>query len=253
MTSPTLVIAGIIAATVGAVYAYVASVLARRHDVSVEGRRAMRLFAFWWATLGLNLFAGGFTYVAAGTVGIDVAWQTTDALLQRALLAASLVGLMGYFFYVLTGRTRVVLLSFVYGAYFVWLVYGLAQQHPVAVALFRWRTDLVYANSALVAGNVLSLVLIVLPPVVASIAYLRLLPTVPTASQRWRIGVVSASILVWWVVAVLAGQPNLLDAEAIQLAGRALSLATAVAVLWAFHPPAWVQRRYGVEPYAGTS
>jgi hypothetical protein len=253
VTSGTLVLAGIIAGSVGATYAYVATVLARRADVSPEGRRAMRLFVLWWAMLGVNLFAGGLTYVLAGTVGVSLAWQTSEALLQRLLLAASLVGLMGYMLYVLSGRTRVVPLGAVYAAYFVWLVYGLVQQEPIAVASYRWRTDLVYAKPPNPVGEVASFLLIVLPPVVASVAYLRLLPNAPSVSQRWRISVVASAILVWWVVAVLAGQPGLLDDEPVQLAGRALSVATALAVLAAFHPPSWVRRRYGVEGYASTS
>jgi hypothetical protein len=110
----------------------------------------------------------------------------------------------------------------------------------------RWRTGLSFARAAPLWTSLASLALVVLPPVAASVAYFRLIFRVDDAGQRYRIATVSASLIVWWVVAVAAGQSRLLDNEAVQLAARVLGVAAALGVLVAYSPPAWVRRRLGI-------
>lgn len=249
MTQATLLLSSGITLVVGATYGYVALQLANRQDLRDASRSAVQLFALWWAALGVNLVLVALVDFAAAMGVLTFGWQMADSILQRGLLALSLVGLMAYLLYVLTGRTRILLLSSVYTLYFLFLMGTLVTQQPTDVSVLRWRTDLAYARPPAVWSQGVSILFILVPPVLASIAYLRLLPSVQDRSRRYRIVVVSSSILVWWVAAVIAGLPALLDNEVVQVLGRSLSVASAFAVLAAFRPPVWVKRRYGIQDY----
>ncbi|MFA5861055.1 MAG: hypothetical protein WDA16_05110, partial [Candidatus Thermoplasmatota archaeon] len=110
----TLFIAGSIALLAGATYGHVALQLARRPGLSGDSRSAIRLFALWWGALGANLVVVALASFAATFGTLTFGWQMADSILQRGLLSLSLVGLMGYMFYVLTGHTRLLLLSTAY-------------------------------------------------------------------------------------------------------------------------------------------
>ncbi len=251
MAQETLALAGAVAVTGGLSYGYVALRLGRRTGLAGDDSRAMRCFALWWSALGLNLLLVGPLYWIASVGALTLPVQLASSVLQRLLLAVSLVGLMAYLLYLLTGRARIGVLATIYAAYVALLLTSLVEQQPTGVQVLAWRTDLAYARRAPLWSEALSFLLIVLPPVASSVAYLRLLPRMGDRTQRYRTALVSASLLVWWVVAVVAGQPGLLDNGPLQIAARLLSIASALAVLSAFMPPAWVRRRLGVEAYPG--
>jgi hypothetical protein len=249
VSQPTLLVSAGIALLGAVAYAYVAARLLRRKGLGRGDALAMRCFAVWWSALAFNLGLVAPIYWAGGVDALTLPWQVASSILQRVLLAVSLVGLMAYLLYLLTGRTRIPVLAAIYAGYVALLMGSMAYQQPNGLLVLRWRTDLTYARAGPLGSELLSLFLIILPPVAASIAYLRLFFRVADRTQRYRIAVVSAALLVWWVVAVLAGQRGLLDNGPLQITGRALGAASALAVLSAFAPPAWVQRRFGVEPY----
>jgi hypothetical protein len=249
VTQPTLLLAGGVALCVGAAYGYVATQLTRRAVEDDEARRALRSFALWWGALGVNLGVVAAIYFVAAFGGVPLELQIADSILQRLLLAVSMVGLVDYMLFVTTGRHRMTSIILAYGAYFAWSLAMMIYAHPVAVLYGRWRTDLVYANSEPPGAPLVGLAFIVLPAVVGALAYLRLYFRATHRSQKYRIAVVSSALLVWWVVAVAAGQRQLLEVDWLQVGQRFLGLLAAFAVLAAFRPPAWVRAKWGVEAY----
>lgn len=251
MPQSTLLVAGAVDAAAAAAYGVVAWRLARRRPLDAGDALAMRCFALWWSALAANLALVAPVYFLAAFGGLGLPIQLASSVVQRVLLALSLVGLMAYLLYLLTGRARIAVLAAVYTAYVGLLLASLVYQQPRGVEALAWRTDLAYARQAPLWSELASFFLIVLPPVASSVAYLRLLPRMSDRTQRYRTAMVSAALLVWWTVAVVAGQPTLLDVGALQIVARLLSVVAAMAVLSAFTPPAWVRRRFGVEAYPG--
>jgi hypothetical protein len=246
----TLVAASAVALTVGAVYVYVGLQLPRRETESQEGRRALGFFMAWWVALGVNVAAGGVMYFAAAFGLTDLAAQVTYAIAQRLLLAVQLTGLMSYLLYLLTGRALWKPIGAAYAAYLFFLLYSLVAGHPNGVLVGAWRTELAYAAEGSRAVAFASFLVLLVPPVAAALAYLRLYPRMEDASQRYRIALVGGGILLWWVVGVIAGQRANIADDMFQLTNRFIGLAAAMAVLVAFRPPAWVQRRYHVRAFA---
>ena len=242
----TLAAAGMIAIGVGLVYSYVAMRLLQRRFANAATKRAVGFFALWWAGLGMNVTLVGGTYLAATLGVLTFEMQMIDSYLQRLLLTVSMVGLMYYLLYLLAGRDLFVPLAIAYGAYFVALTYTFLASEPDGVFVGAWRTDVTFRQPTPRLSGLLTLSFIVLPPVIASLAYFRLYFRVDDATTRWRIALVSWSIVGWWVFAVVAGQRAALDNGPLQSFHRLLSLLAALVVLAAYHPPAWARARWGL-------
>lgn len=242
----TLAVAGIIAIVVGLAYSYVAMRLVQRPAAAPAAKRALSFFAMWWAGLALNITLVGGTYLAGAFGVLTFEMQLIDSFLQRLLLTISLVGLMYYLLYLLTGRDLFVPLAVAYGAYFLLLTYTFFAGDPSGLFVGDWRTDVTFSQPTNRFNGILTLAFVILPPVVASLAYFRLFFRMDDASMRWRIALVSWAIVGWWAVAVVAGQRAALDNGPLQSFHRLLSLAAALLVLAAYHPPAWARQRWGL-------
>lgn len=251
MIRATLLVAALVALTAGAVYAFVGVRLRARRTIGEDAQRAMRSFSAWWLLLSANVLTASAFYAAAAFGFTSFEAQLTYAHAQRLLLAASLVGLLHYLTYLFTGRDLLVPIAIFYAAYYGLLEYTLLSANPTGVFVGDWRTDLAYAETS--AGRnplrLLSAAMLILPPVVGALAYFRLYFRVKSRTQRYRIALVSWSLVAWWIVAVIAGQREALGQEGFQLVNRFLGLAAALVILAAYLPPAAVRRRLGVAAY----
>lgn len=249
MAVNTLLLTGLATFSVALVYAYVGLRLPGRKATTEPAGRAMAFFSMWWLATAANQVAGAALYVAAsmGWTSLDV--QLAYTILQRLLLAASLVGLMYYLLYVFRGRGYLVPLVVFYATFAVVSIYSVLAGRPDGIWVGRWRTELDHTVEVSPLFALANLVFIVLPPVAGSLALWRLYPRVETRGQRFRIAAVSIGFVVWWVVAVAAGNRGALDHDAIQIVNRVLTVSVALVILSAYAPGAWLQRRFGVEPY----
>lgn len=243
MVEATLLVASLLTYTVAATYAYVGWRLSKQPAVRDASGRALVFFSIWWLTTSLNQFLGSSLYLAAAFGYTDVSLQLAYVVLQRLLLAVSLVALMHYLVYLQTGRDATVWLAATYGAYWVLAVYEVIQRDPVGVASYGWRTDLVYASPSIALFQLLQL-LIVVPPVVGALALLRLYKRVEGPERRLRIAMLGIGFVVWWVTAVVAGNPQTFDVAWLQIANRVIGIAVAMGIFYAFEPTAWMERRY---------
>jgi hypothetical protein len=238
-----------VALLAGLAHAYVGHRIAGRPAASPQAQRAMGFFAVWWYALALNLLTTGTLYVAAGFGYVDFDLQVTNSYLQRLLLAVSLAGLMYYLLFLLTGRDLLKPLAIGYAAFYVFQVAALTFSQPQGVYVGAWRADLEYAVALPAWVSLLNFAALVVPPVAGALAYFRLYFRVRDRSQRYRIALVSWSLVLWWVVAVAAGSRSAFGSEAFQVFNRFLGLAAALLILMAYAPPAPVRRWLHVQAY----
>lgn len=242
----TLAVAALITFAAAATYAHVGWKLAVRPIASEAGRRALGFFALWWLALAANIALVGVTYALAAFDVLTFEVQFVDSILQRLFLAVSMVGLMEYLLFLVTGRSFARWLAAAYSAYFALLLYAFLRAEPTGLLVTDWRTDVLYSGPQIAWAPAVALFAIILPPVAASLAYFRLFFRVEDATTKWRIALVSWAIIGWWVVAVAAGQRAALENGPLQSFQRVLSLFAALVVLAAYHPPRWARLRWGL-------
>lgn len=249
MSSATLLVAGVVALVVAAVYAHVGRQVVRRNGSSPGAVDAMQAFALWWWALALNITFGAVFILGAALGWTDLALQVTYAFFQRLLVVVGLVGLMSYLLYLLTGRSFAGPLVVYYGVFYTLLVYGVVAGSPTAVYVGDWRTDLVYGTPSPRWFTLLNFAMLVGPPVAGALAYFRLFFRLHDPTQRYRVALVSWALIVWWVVAVLAGQHEMFGSQVFQVVNRFLGLGAALVILAAFQPPAWIRDHWGVRGF----
>lgn len=242
---PTLLAAAFMAAGVAAVYLQVGRALTGR-GTSGEMKLALTMFAVWWVATAANILLGSIMNAAAAFGWTSLPVHIAYILMQRLLLAIALVGLLHYLLVLVRGRSPMRLLIVLYALYFVYLVATVFRNDPVGVFVGDWRTDLEYARTidGPTLSDLVSFLVLIVPTVglsIAAVVVARRLPATQRA-QRNRITLVGCAMIVWWVVAVLAGQRQALDEEWYQVFNRVLDLGMALLILWAYATPAWLRR-----------
>jgi hypothetical protein len=166
----------------------------------------------------------------------------------------ALYGLMFYLLYLFTGnRNLLTPLSVFYIAYYAFLVYYIQASQPISVAVKRWSATLVYGNELRGPLFLIAFILLLFPQIIGSLAYFILYFRVKSATQRYRILLVSWSIIIWFLSAFLAGISGFSRYDWWQVMSRLIGLGAATAILLAYQPPSWVKQRFGVTSLADES
>ncbi len=255
MSTTTLAISAFSGLVVAALYTVVGYRLQGR-AVSREARTAQNLFIAWWYAIAASSTLTAVT-LTAYTAGNLPKWlYQVNSQMGLLALTVALWGLLSYLVYLYTGSRRAHLWI---GGFYV-LFYVLLQ---AAVAYFGppdqisdngWTLTTLYEdeNGELGVAIQLSrawiiviLVALVGPQFGAAVAYARLYKRAQDATQRYRIAMISGSIIVWFGTSLVAGS---LGVEGItwQVVSRVLSLLAASAILMAYYPPAFLRRRWGL-------
>ncbi|MBI2078496.1 MAG: hypothetical protein HYT80_09040 [Euryarchaeota archaeon] len=231
------------------VYSVVGWQLDHRTASSPAAHRALRFFVLWWYATALNIYLGGLFYMAAAFGMFHFETQYAYAVLQRLLLATSLWGLLTYLVFLVKGRFWPATIGALYLAYGLFMVGTIVAGRPDGLYVGQWRTDLSYAAESPAWTRLLVFVGIVLPPILLSTAYLVAIMRLPRSErgQRYRAILVSSSLIVWWVVAVIAGQRMAFEQEWFQLVNRMVGLAASLIILIAYRPPSWIRRAMSME------
>lgn len=239
-------------ALAAAVYVAVGVVVGRR-PVEQRARLALAAFEAWWYGLGLATACGAVTTALAATTGIGVDPLLAITLVILALICLALWGLLYYLVYLFTGRRGAWLpLAVFYVAYFGFLVWLILSAGPVGVESDDWGVQLEYRDPlADTALGMVALALLILPQIVGALAYFSLVFRLDERAARFRVAVVSGSILVWFGSSYLASATGVSDRPSWQVATRLIGLAAALAILLAYQTPAWLQRRLRLEPAPG--
>lgn len=248
MAELTLGVAAVFAFVAASVYSYIGVRFSRR-PVSGESKLAARMFALWWLGLAATTATGGAlaTWGALGTPNLGVVAVATSFNLIAAL--AALMGLLYYLVFLYTGR-REILLPIVafYSVFGVTLAYYIAAANPTRVVVSRWTVGLAYERPFGTGFIIILVLLLIFPQIIAALLYFGLYFKVKDPAQRFRVAVVSWSLIIWLGSALLAAGANLSQSDAWQVASRGISLGAALAIFAAYFPPRWLRARLNFLP-----
>lgn len=243
----TLLFSALFAVTSASIYSYVGWRLSRRVISSSEARLAWESFTVWWYGLAATTLIGGFLNLF-GAVGLtSLPLFVTATYINILVICIALLGLLYYLIYLFTGNRRsLVPLAIFYMIYFVLLIYYITASAPNGVNVDRWRAGLAY--SAPLTGPLFTLiiVLLLLPQILGGLAYFTLYFRVKEVTQKYRILLVSWSIIIWFLSPFAAMAGGLAQQDWWQLASRFIGLAAALTILMAYLPPRWLKQRYGI-------
>ncbi|MBI4394154.1 MAG: hypothetical protein HY556_10230 [Euryarchaeota archaeon] len=250
MSETTLIASAAFAAVAGLVYAYVGWRLSRRR-VEGEAGLAAGLFSLWWYALGASSVITAGTTAHAALGGNEVALILAATYLNLLVVCIALWALLYYIVYIFTGRSSALwALTAFYLAYFMLLVYYVTASGPAGVQVESWRATLRYETP--IDGPLVTILVVLLtfPQILASAAYGTLFFRVTEATQKYRVLLVSTSIIVWFLSAFLGAASGLAAQDWWQLLSRSIGLLATLTILAAYLPPAWVRRRFGVRSIA---
>ena len=188
---------------IGVGYAAAGGFLLRRAHRSRQ--LALRLFAAFWLGVGAYAVAESawaFSY-AAGARSLTLAL----VVLQLKILGVTVgfAGLVAYLAFLYTGGRRAVRIAL---GYYV-MVYAILQAHyayrqPVGQREAMWGMRLDYANPSAEPAWTLALAMLLVPPIIAAIAYASLLRVAREPALRRRIVLTALSLLLFLTPTLLA-------------------------------------------------
>jgi len=247
MVQPTLVISALFGCVSAGIYAYVGWRLRQRVIASADGRLAWTLLRVWWFGLaGTTLSTALLSLLGAvGVTSLPVFIGLT--YLNLLLICVALWGLLYYLVYLFTGSRRWLWpLSLFYIAYAAMLLYYITASGPIRVQAGRWSTTIVYQATPTGPVVIFILALLVFPQIIGALAYFTLYFRVKEARQKYRILLVSWSIILWFGSAFAASAAGLAQYDWWQIVSRVIGLGAAFAILIAYLPPAWLKQRLGL-------
>lgn len=234
MSAATLALSGLVSLVSGAAFLHV-GLRAIPRRVSAENQLARQAFGAYWAALGAYTAMLGAMDLLAAAGHAPFPLFLAVRLVSLPFLVVSVCGAAYYFLHLFTGDQRWVWpIAFFGAALLVGITYFVADREPIGVAVGAWRTDIQYANPyETPVFNVLVL-LLALPPIVGSLAYLTLAPALRGDARR-RAVMVGASILLWSLAALVARLGE--GSDLVQLLARpVLGVAAAAIVVRAYRP-----------------
>lgn len=247
MLQPTLMIGTIFSLASAGVYFYVGHSLSQRHVASQEARLAWDLFVAWWYALaGASVVTGGLNLL--GGLGItSLPLFLTLTQVAVLILCIALFSLMYYLVYLFTGNRRMFMpLILIYSAYYILLMYYINLSTPNDVSIGRWNVSLTFQQQ--VTGPLVTLfaILLIFPQVIAGFAYFTLYFRVKENTQKYRVAVVSWSIIIWFLSSSIASLSGFSEADWWQILSRLIGLGATLAILMAYQPIPWIKQRLGV-------
>lgn len=247
MPSPILAIDGLFGLVTAAIFAYIGWTLARR-PVGGEGRSAVLAFATWWHGMAVSTALGSVTRILAGMDLLGANLYETVLYLTLLPLCAALWGLLYYLLYLLTGSAALrVPLAIAYGGFYAILLGFVVWGEPDGFVAEGVRLGANFTSPQpgwALRGIIL---LMVVPLIGGALGYLSLVRRVPAPEQKYRIWMVSGSVLAWFGSALLASEVGLSNISWWPIASRIIGLTAAATILLAYRPPLWLQRRLGFD------
>lgn len=246
---PTLLLSAAFALVSAGLYAYVGRVILRR-EVRGDARLASTLFATFWFALG-GVTALGSANSVMGWMGVtEPAAYLTVMHAVFLILWVALWALLYYLGYLFTGSRRLLIpITAFYVAFYVWTLYLIASAGAPRVEVGEWTAAVKFATPP-APGSPASLAfaaLLVVPVILGAGLYARLFFKVDGATQRYRIGMVSGTILAWFGSSLVASILQLGSSPWWQIASRFIGVAAGIMIYFAYRPPRWIRERYGIQ------
>ena len=174
----------------------------------------------------------------------------TITLVNFLATCVALYGLMYYLLYLFTGNRGLLgPLTVFYIAYYTLIVYYIEASGPISVVVDRWGATLHYTNQITGPLFFITLSLLVFPQIIGSLAYFTLFFRVQTATQKYRVMLVSWAVIIWFLSAFLASisglsQQDCRESPVGYWAGGGLYDLTGL------QPPELIKRRFGIASIA---
>ncbi len=245
---PTLITSALFSFAAFLIYGYVGMQLSRRVLSSPPAQRAWNLFTLWWFCLAATTLIGGLLNLA-GAFGItNLSLFIGMTYVNILLICLALLGLLYYLLYLFTGSSRsLVFLVLFYLVYFLLLVYYITTSDPLEVKVARWSASISYRTPPSAPFFNLLLVLLVFPQIIGALAYFTLYFRLRDPTQRYRIFLVSWSIIVWFFSAFAAAAAGLASQDWWQITSRLIGIAASIGIFLAYMPPNFLKRRLRVK------
>lgn len=244
MSDATLAVSAAFALVTALVYALV-GLKVGRPNLTKEEHRAVLMFKLWWHGLaGLTFVSASF--LALGAFGrIDVALFQSLLFAELAVICLALWGLAYYLAFLFTGRTALFYpLGIFYGLLCLWLFYLVVLADPVGIEVTRWQVNLEFADEDRFSSfSLLFAILLVGPQLAGAIAYFTLFFRTDEPRAKYRIALVSLSLIGWLGSGIVAGALGVSEDEGWMVASRFIGLAAALVILMAYQPPPLIARR----------
>ena len=244
---PTLLFSALFALLAAGIYAYVGWRLSKRVISSSRAQLAWGSFTVWWYGLAATTLIGALLSLLGAVGFTSLPLFVTATYINLLIICLALCGLLYYLIYLFTGNSRsLILLAIFYLIYYVLLVYYITASTPGDVRVGRWNTTLVFHSPLTGPFFVIILVLLLLPQIIGGLAYFTLYFRVSDLTQKYRVLLVSWSIIVWFISPLIAQAGGLAQQDWWQLTSRCIGLAAALTILMAYLPPRWLKQRYGI-------
>lgn len=245
----TLVMGSVFSLGSAGIYAYVGSQIAGR-TVSSAARLASAMFAIWWYGLAGVSFISGVLNLCAAAGLRDLNLWLTFGMFNLLLLCAALGGLLYYLVFLYTGSRRALApLAAFYALLYVALMYLVNLATPTHIEIGRWRAEVKYVEEFNQAYAILFVILLLVPQMLAALAYFSLFFQTTDLTQRYRIALVSGAIVLWFGVSLavgFVGGREFSESDIWQVLSRVLSLLAPFMILVAYKPPKAWKRRFGL-------
>lgn len=231
----------------GVGYGWAGTLIGERQWSDPAVSHARRFFAAWWYGIGANKAMAG-AYGLAAAVGLlsNDAYETL-LILNFIVLAVSLGCLLYYLLFLLSGRRGWMLPVFTfYVAFFFLLTYNVLRQGLVGFEISGWRLNPHYEDPSPSPLGIIVLAILLLPQVIGALAYFTLFFRIDDRRLRFRIALVSWSIIAWTLSLAFVTLPGLAARTPFQISSRLVGVLAAVACVVAYAPPAWLRRRLGL-------
>jgi hypothetical protein len=158
---------------------------------------------------------------------------------------------MYYLIYIFTGNKKVLApLTIAYIVYYVLFMYYLNISIPVSVSINRWSVGVNYQQHPTGPFVTLMLILFVFPQIIGSLAYFTLYFRVKEPTQKYRVVLVSWSIIIWFLSSFIASISGLSQYDWWQILSRLIGLGATLTILMAYQPITWIKNRLGVSSIA---
>jgi hypothetical protein len=243
----TLVLSTLFALVSAGIYLYLGRRLSRRSIPASPERTAWLSFTLWWYGLAVTSLIGG-TLSLLGALGLtNLAVFVTATYINLQVSCLALLGLFYYLTFLFTGNSRWLgPLAVLYSAASILLVYFVTASEPLHVTLEPWRAALEYRTPPTTPFIILLIVFLFASQIVGGFAYFTLYFRMSEPTQKYRILLVSWSIISWFLTPFIGIAGGLTAHDWWQVVSRLIGLIAALTVLLAYWPPGWVQQRYGV-------
>lgn len=243
----TLILSAVFAMVAASIYAFIGWRLSKRVISASESRVAWQFFTLWWYGLAATTLIGGLLNLL-GALGLtDLAFFVTANYVSLQSSCLALLGLFYYLIFLFTGNSQWLKpLVVLYTIFYILIIYIVTASHPVGVTLEPWNTLLDYEVPPTGPFVVILLVLLFASQLLGGFAYFTLYFQVPDVTQKYRILLVSWSIIIWFLRPFVGIAIGLEEQDWWQLASQFIGLAAGLTVLMAYLPPLWLKQRYGI-------